>query len=133
MTENYFFACKLFFAIKYFRLYFFCVKIATLPPPPWKKSPPSPPSLKKVTPLFPSNPPLKVEVDMCFSSWEIVFFVMSVFRESKAVSVGPFLKNWKWNSCDILIFFSWGIIVPRLEEISRVQGQAFFQALFYNQ
>ena len=29
---------------------------------------------------------------MCFSSGDIIFFVTSVFRESEAVSVGPFLK-----------------------------------------
>ena len=38
---------------------------------------------------------------MCFSSWDIIFFVTSVFRESEAVWVGPFRKNSKWNSCEI--------------------------------
>ena len=35
--------------------------------------------------------------NMCFSSWDIIFFVTSGFRESKAVSVGQISKISKWN------------------------------------
>ena len=54
MTEKNIFACKLFLSLNIsdFNL-FILVKIGPLPPPP---------PLKKATPLFPSNPSLKVEV-----------------------------------------------------------------------
>ena len=44
--------------------------------------------------------------DICFSSWDIIFFVTSGFRESKALSVGHISKRFELKNSCILMMLS---------------------------